>query len=147
FNALMVPLQKKTLIPIDAAARRMLRRWLQPDEPRLLARALGKQRIWLLLAGVLWLWGALPNARHGLNALELAAGATALATALIRLVRPLRALFIGEGAWCVLWAATMVLRRLNGGSLFWTVFLLALSALWLGNVVGQFRFYGPPDEA
>jgi hypothetical protein len=145
-NALYVPLPKKTTIPIDADARRVLRRWLHPDEGRMLARVIGRQRIWLLMIGVVWLWAGLPSSRHGLQLLELVAGGLALATALVGLVRPARLVFLGEGAWVCLWMVTLVRQLLDGRAVGLNVFFLILALPWMGSAVAQFRFFGPPPE-
>jgi hypothetical protein len=145
-NALQVPLQKKTIIPVDAAARRELRRWLEPDQGRLLARTIRKQRYWLLFIAVVWIWGALPTAKHALDMLGMVSGVLALVTALAGIFRPVRPVLIGEGAWVILWVVTLVLKLADGGSA-WLVVLLLLAFAWMANVIGQFRFYAPlpPD--
>jgi hypothetical protein len=146
-NAMVVPLAKKTVIPIDKEARLALRRWLHPDEQHLVARAVAKQRWWLLGIGALWVWGALPTARHPFDALGLVAGVTAVATALVGLYRPVRQVFLGEVVWIGLWMTTMARQIVAGGNVAVRVVFLLLAVAWLATSLAQFRFYAPLEDA
>jgi hypothetical protein len=140
---IQVQLDKKVSIPLHVGARRVLRAWLDPDEGRLVARSIKRFRLWLVLVGGLWVWGALPTATHGLVPLDLLAGGVALVTALVGFLRPHRLVLLGESLFVVIWMITLALQLFAGKGSAWSIAFLVLGIPWLAGTVARYRFYGP----
>jgi hypothetical protein len=142
-TGIVVQLDKKVTIPLHASAGRALRLWVDPDQGRLLARAIKQFRVWLIFLGVLWVWGALPSGKHGLVPVDLFAGAVALVTALIGFVRPHRLVFLGEGLFVLAWMTSLALQMFSGQASLWNAAFLLFAGPWLMGVLARYRFFGP----